>query len=119
MKLSKALTEAQIQRQIMEWLELQGYLPTRINSGAMTATHNGKTRYFKFNSRKGTSDILCCVHGRFVAIEVKRHGGKLSTDQQDFLQAVEVSGGTALVAYSLDDVIAQVRVIARIMGSEV
>lgn len=54
---------------------------------------------------KGISDIIGIHRGRFLAIEVKRPGNKLSDRQARFLRSVSDAGGIALVAYSVDDVI--------------
>jgi hypothetical protein len=56
-------------------------------------------------SMKGVSDILACFEGRFLAIEVKRPGGRVSPDQELFLARVRKAGGIGLVAYSVDDVV--------------
>lgn len=42
--------------------------------------------------------------GKFVAIEVKRPGGKVSADQSAFLEGVRAAGGIGIVAYSVKDV---------------
>ncbi|MGM0238484.1 VRR-NUC domain-containing protein [Enterococcus sp. AZ103] len=53
----------------------------------------------------GTPDILACVNGRFVAIEVKRpNGGVLSELQKSKLKKIENSGGVSIVARSVEDV---------------
>lgn len=54
--------------------------------------------------QKGISDILVCYKGRFVAIELKRTGGKTTPHQEKFIQAILDSGGVAGVCYSVDDV---------------
>ena len=41
--------------------------------------------------------------GVFVAVEVKAAGGRLSTRQRSFLNAIESNGGRAGVARSVDD----------------
>lgn len=52
-----------------------------------------------------TVDILACFKGRFLAIEVKRPGGGVLTDnQRGVLVAVRRAGGVALVATSWADV---------------
>jgi hypothetical protein len=48
--------------------------------------------------------IVHLAIGRFLAIEVKRPGGKLTLDQTAFLEAVRQNGGIAIVATSVDDV---------------
>jgi hypothetical protein len=56
-------------------------------------------------SGRGSSDILACFQGRFIAIEVKRpKGGIVSLDQQRFIDEIKSSGGIAFVATSIDTV---------------
>lgn len=54
----------------------------------------------------GSADILGILKpsGRFLAIEVKKPGGKPSEEQIAFLCAIRDAGGVAIVAQSLDDV---------------
>jgi hypothetical protein len=44
----------------------------------------------------GTPDILCCIQGRFVAIEIKSKGGKLSALQKVKLQKIIDAGGIGI-----------------------
>ena len=55
-------------------------------------------------SRAGTPDILACVNGRFVAIEVKRPGGVVSELQKANIELIKKAGGVAFIAYSVEDV---------------
>ena len=63
----------------------------------------------------GISDIIGCLRGRFVAIEVKVAGrqtqknGGLSALQMKFLADVENAGGLAVVVYTSAEVIAVIR----------
>ncbi|MDT6519718.1 VRR-NUC domain-containing protein [Enterococcus faecium] len=53
----------------------------------------------------GTPDILVCVNGRFIGIEVKRPGGgTVSALQKSKLNKIENAGGVAIVARSVEDV---------------
>lgn len=54
--------------------------------------------------RKGIPDILYCLDGRFGAIEVKTPKGKVSWEQQAEIDAIQRAGGTAFVAYDVNDV---------------
>jgi hypothetical protein len=49
------------------------------------------------------SDESCPTFGLFLAIEVKGPKGKLSPDQEWFLEEVRRQGGVAIVARSLRD----------------
>lgn len=47
----------------------------------------------------GSPDKFLCIHGRFVALELKSSGGK-PTQLQDYkLASIEKSGGATIVAY--------------------
>lgn len=53
----------------------------------------------------GCSDIIGqTTDGRFLAVEVKRPGGKPTEAQVEFLGRVQRAGGVAFVAWSVDDV---------------
>ena len=112
-KTNKCLTlsEAQVQKQILQWLELQKDLTVvRFNSIGVPLG-DGKFRPLRM---RGISDLICCVRGTFLAIEVKREkGGKLSEYQKAFLETVEAVGGKSLVASNLDQVIELVNLIRK------
>lgn len=55
-------------------------------------------------NRAGVPDIICCVDGRLVGIEVKKKGGVVSALQKYHIKQINDAGGLALVAYSVDDV---------------
>lgn len=57
------------------------------------------------SNRNGTPDILACVDGRFVAIEVKTPTGRLTKLQKYHIDRIIEAGGVAFVATSVDDVI--------------
>lgn len=48
-------------------------------------------------TKRGIPDLLCCVNGHFVAIEVKAERGELSELQEIQLQQIHEAGGTAMV----------------------
>lgn len=53
----------------------------------------------------GRPDIVCCVSGRFVGIEVKRESGGVQSEAQIYHQKlIENAGGVYILADSLDDV---------------
>lgn len=89
--------EQLIKRQIMDWLNAQPRCYVRV---LQIGGIRGRS-----NSSKGMSDILGLWNGRGLAIEVKAKGGRMSKEQVEFLEAWNESGGIAIVAYSLEDVI--------------
>lgn len=83
--------EQDIQTSIMNYISSIGGLPIKFNNMGIYA-------------KAGVSDILACIKGRFVAIEVKRPGKKPSDLQERFLDAVNTIGGFAFWADNLQDV---------------
>jgi len=53
----------------------------------------------------GTADILGCVNGKFVAIEVKQVGNKQSEIQRLWQSKVESAGGLYAVVYSVGEAV--------------
>lgn len=53
-------------------------------------------------SKVGTPDILACVNGYFVAVEVKAENGKPSELQLYHLEQIENTGGLAFLLYPKD-----------------
>lgn len=102
------MREADLMRQIQDWLRLNNHCFIRVNVGARVEfrPHGGK-RFMRFG-RQGCADILACIDGRFVAIECKTERGRQSEHQQRFQQEVEYCRGIYVLARSLDDVIAAV-----------
>ena len=103
------ISEAEVLRDIMHYLQLRGVFFFRNNSGSYE--NNG--RWITFG-KKGSSDLIAIFNGENKTgrgkgmswfIEVKRpEGGKLSDDQIKFLLEVRKHGGIATVATSVADI---------------
>lgn len=74
------------------WRNQTGALPSR----------TGRVVRFGLN---GSPDIIGCIRGRFVGIEVKSATGKQREAQINFQRAFERAGGTYVLARSVDDVL--------------
>lgn len=83
------MNEKQIENQIKQYLDSIG------------AWHI-KTHGNMF-SKAGTPDVVACVNGSFVAIEVKQPGGRVSALQAAHIELIKQAGGHAFVAYSLEE----------------
>ena len=83
--------EQDIQTSIMNYISSIGGLPLKFNNIGIYA-------------KAGVSDIIACIKGRFVAIEVKRPGKKPTQLQVNFIKAVNTVGGLGFWADSLDEV---------------
>lgn len=114
--LRSAMSEAEVQKQVIHYLFLLGAVPIRINSGGRQWTdRQGKERFFSFNNQKGCSDLLVCLKGRFVAIEVKGPKEPLEMpnakayskkrlhleEQKLFMEQIRKAGGVAFFVRSI------------------
>lgn len=85
----------------------------RINSGAVVAEYKGKRRFVRMNDTVGVSDLVVCLRGRFVSVEVKRAGGrtepKRAAEQESFALTVERAGGVALTVESVAELEADLK----------
>ena len=60
-------------------------------------------KFFANNyTKRGIPDLLCCVNGYFVAIEVKAENGKPSELQYYHCEKIRKAGGIALILYPKD-----------------
>jgi len=57
----------------------------------------------QYSSRRGIPDLVCCVKGVFLAIEVKTEGGNLTKLQAHELRRIGKAGGHAYTIYGKDE----------------
>lgn len=99
---SGKITETEVQNQIIDWLCLKQIFNWRQNT---MGVYMGDGKFRKAPAT-GVSDILGILkNGRFLAIEVKRPGGKATPEQLEFIENINSNGGLAFVADNLDKVI--------------
>ena len=107
---ARLVKERDLQRAVLDYFALQkDCFAIRVNTqGAPLHGRDG----FRPSPMKGIADILVCIKGRFLAIELKSDKGKGSLEQQAFLDSVNKTGGFAIVASSLDavmDIVEQIK----------
>lgn len=86
-----SLPEKKVEDKIKRYLDSLGAYHVKIHGSAFMPA--------------GTPDILACINGRFVAIEVKRpSGGVVSELQKLKLKQIEHAGGVGIIARSVQDV---------------
>ncbi len=104
MKFTEPL-EKDIQSSILEYLRAKRVYCWKENSAGIW---RGDGKGYIPSQLKGKADILgLLASGRFLAIEVKRKSGVLSNDQVEFIRNINLNGGLAFVATSIDDVVRQ------------
>lgn len=94
------MTEADIQALILIYLtSLPDTYAQRQNTGA---AHDGK-RMVRYGV-PGQADILCCMKGRFIEVEVKTKTGRQSEAQKQRDRNITKAGGIYILARSVEDV---------------
>jgi hypothetical protein len=92
--------EGAVVKSCLDYLKLRGAYVWRNNTGAL---RDKKDRPVFFG-KVGSSDIIGLLPGgRFIAVECKVPGGRLSEHQIEFLKDIERMGGLAVIARSIDD----------------
>ena len=84
------LKEKVVENKIKKWLKDKGYWFFKVHGSIFQPS--------------GIPDILACINGKFVAIEVKRtEGGVVSPLQKAQIAKIKENGGIAGVACSMDE----------------
>lgn len=96
------MAESDLYSPVLDACRLFGAFAFRVNAGV-------------FGSRRirsvpnGTPDILACLRGRFVGIELKAAKGQLSAEQSQWHEGAQRAGGLIVTARSVDDVVRALR----------
>ena len=94
------MTEADIQSLILIYLtSLPDTYAQRQNTGA---AHDGR-RLVRYGV-PGQADILCCMKGRFIEVEVKTKTGRQSEAQKQRERNITRASGIYILARSVEDV---------------
>jgi hypothetical protein len=101
------LKEGDILRQIMAYLKANRIYSWRQNTGGVPL---GDGKGFRPAATRGVPDIIGILPGgRMLAIEVKSEKGRITPEQESFLDEINRNGGVAFVARSLDHVVSTLR----------
>lgn len=83
------MTGAELSKRVIHFLEKHGCVVTNVIAA----------------SKAGTSDLIACINGRYVALEIKGKGDTLKPLQAEKLNRVIQAGGVGMVVKSLDDAV--------------
>ena len=87
---NKDIKEKAVENKIKKWLKDKNYWFFKVHGSIFQPS--------------GIPDILACINGKFVAIEVKRSkGGIVSPLQKAQIQKIKENGGIAGVASSMEE----------------
>jgi len=96
------MLEKDIQKQILDYLKIKRIFHYK---NSTTGIYQQKTGHYIPSQSVGSPDIICVVDGRYIGIEVKRPGSKLSPHQEAFRDNLQQAGGFYIVAHNVEDVI--------------
>jgi hypothetical protein len=98
--------EKQIQNEILDYLNRLPHCKAwQTQSGAIYDPTRKTFRKPPKWAPVGVADIIGIWHGYFLAIEVKRPGGRISEHQKQWLSDMVERGAIGMIAYSLSDVV--------------
>jgi hypothetical protein len=86
---------------VINYLTLHGHFASRIQSQGQY--HPKHSRWVKSKVRKGIGDIIACIHGKFVMIEIKAGKDRQSEYQKQVEKDVNDSGGYYWIIRQPDD----------------
>lgn len=89
------MREAEVQRGICEYLTRRRIPWVRTNAGRVAGVRL---------AQEGWPDLVACYKGRFLAIECKGEGGKVSVEQAVCLSELDDAGAITVVAWGVEDV---------------
>lgn len=110
--LEHRIREAEILRQIEEWLTLRRIWHMRCNNAAGKAQSGQFMRSFTCNGHavNGVSDIYAVKDGISIWIECKKPvGGRVSDAQRRFLDAMNRNGAVGIVVNSIESLEEQLK----------
>lgn len=97
------MTEQDIQNSIRLKLSEMGFATFRTNVGKLKLPDG---RWFDTGLPKGHSDLYAVKEGRIYYLEVKKPGGKVSTEQINFINIMrDKYGCVAGVVYSVEEAV--------------
>ena len=100
------MTEQALQRQCLDFLRLKygsrAFVRKVPVGPMMVQPRPGEVAHAK-NPLAGFPDILICLGGKFIGIEVKLPGGRISPIQAITHDAIREAGGIVHVIHSLDE----------------
>jgi Holliday junction resolvase len=82
--------EAQLSREIMDYIRARGGWAIKIHGGPLTTA--------------GVPDIVACYRGRYLALETKMPGNKATPVQLHRMRQIRKAGGIAQVVRSKEDI---------------
>ena len=89
-------TEIPIQKQIIDYLKLMGFIVFRLNAG--------KGRYNQYLCPNGTPDLMAIKKHHHVWIEVKAGKNEPTPEQEEMHKKLRAAGQIVITVRSLDEV---------------
>lgn len=91
------MKEKDFENEIRKFLDQKGIYHFKFWGGNFKTSHGSFVR-----TKKGVPDLICCVNGVFVGLEIKQENGKPSDEQIQNLNKINYSGGLGFLVYPKD-----------------
>ena len=92
--------EKEISKSCLNWLLKRKIFAWRNSSTGIFDREKG---FFRTSPKRGAPDLIAIYQGKFIGIELKRPGNKLSEQQEWFRESVISAGGVYLVIHSVEE----------------
>jgi hypothetical protein len=97
-------------RACIDLLTFIGAHGTRVNTmGVPIGVQGGKVKFRPSTTREGTADIISCIRGRYVAIEVKAGKDRQSKEQKQEEARVIAAGGEYLILNNFGNFVTELK----------
>lgn len=104
---SEKKLEKDIQREVCEWLQSEGFFFWRNNNVPIFGRSNDGIKRFRAMPKytpKGLPDVFVLDNGEFYGLEIKREGGRISPEQRVMQESFKKNGAHYHFVFSLNDV---------------
>jgi VRR-NUC domain len=88
----------------MKESEVQAWVQSTLRKEFGESIYLFKVPQGQYTSRRGLPDLMACVNGKFMAIEVKTEIGSLTELQKFEIEKIRLSGGLSFVIYGKDEI---------------
>ncbi|MVM31175.1 VRR-NUC domain-containing protein [Spirosoma sp. HMF4905] len=97
----KPETANALTKRLISFLRNRGHFAARINTTGLYDEKLGK--YRPSGATTGVPDVISCIEGHFVGLEIKIGADRLSKKQQQIALQINSAGGFYLIVRSFDD----------------
>lgn len=104
---NKLKSELEIEKEIESYLIANNFEFWNMKIKGEIQSVGGGRAIMKKSKNKGFPDILCCIRGLWVGVEVKKPGGIQSAEQVQMQKRIRLAGGVYILVTSVKELDAE------------